>query len=129
MWRRYARALRLQLQGRVVVFDRYVYDAFLPPSPPLLAAKRVYLRALTRALPAPDLAVVLDLPPEVAYARKQENSLEELDEERVVYRRIAASLPNVVTVDAARSRDEVRSDVTQLVWDEVSRRWRGATSR
>jgi thymidylate kinase len=129
MWRRYAAALRLQLQGRVVVFDRYVYDAFLPPSPPLLAAKRVYLRALTHALPAPDLAVVLDVPPEVAYARKQENSLEELDGEREVYRRLAASLPNAATVDAAQTPDEVRADVTQLVWDQLSRRWRGIPAR
>jgi len=129
MWRRYAGALRLQLQGRVVVFDRYVYDAHLPPSPPLLPLKRIYLRALTRGLPAPDLAVVLDVPPEVAYARKHENTLEELAGEREVYRRLAAQLPNAASVDAARPPDEVRADVTQLVWRRLSERWRGRAAR
>ena len=46
MWRRYAGAQLLQLQGRVVVFDRYVYDAHLPPSPPFVSLKRIYQRAL-----------------------------------------------------------------------------------
>jgi len=126
MWLRYAGALRLQLHGRMVVFDRYVYDAQLPASPPFLALKRIYLRALTRALPRPDLAVVLDVPPEVAYARKQENSLEELDAERDVYRRLAARLPHAERVDGARPPDEVRADVTQLIWRRLSDRWRGA---
>ena len=129
MWRRYAAALRLQLQGRIVVFDRYVYDAHLPPAPPLVALKRVYLRALTRGLPAPDLAVVLDVPPEVAYARKQENTLEELAGEREVYRRLVARLPNAASVDAARPPDEVRADVTQLVWRRLADRWQGAGAR
>ena len=125
MWRRYAGALRLQLQGRVVLFDRYVYDAHLPPNPPLVALKRIYMKALIRAVPAPDLTVVLDVPPEVAYARKQENTVEELDRERAVYRRLAARLPNAASVDAARAADEVRADVTQLVWRRLCDRWRG----
>jgi thymidylate kinase len=124
-WARYARALWLRLQGHVVVYDRYVYDALLPPRPPLVALKRVYLRALTRAVPAPDLLVVLDVPPEVAHARKQENTPEELAGERAVYRRLAAQLPGAALVDASRGSDEVRAEVTELLWHRLARRWRG----
>ena len=120
MWARYAGAQRRRLQGEVVVFDRYVYDAHLPPTPPLAALKRVYLRGLMRALPAPDLAVVLDVPPEVAHARKQENTLEELETERRVYR----GLPGVAVVDAGRPAAEVRADVSALIWERLADRWR-----
>ena len=125
MWRRYARAVGLQLRGHVVVFDRYVHDAHLPPGPPLVPLKRIYLRALTRALPAPDLAVVLDVPPEVAFARKGENTVEELRGERDVYR----ALPRAAIVDASGTRDEVRVEVTQLLWGRLADRWRGRAAR
>ena len=43
-----------------------------------------------------------------AYARKQENTLEELETERRVYR----GLPGVAVVDAGRPAAEVRADVS-----------------
>jgi thymidylate kinase len=124
VWARYAGALSRRLRGELVLFDRYVYDAHVPPEPPLVGLKRIYLRALTRTLPPPDLAIVLDVPPEVAHARKGENTLEELETERRVYR----GLPGAAVVDASRPPAEVRADVTELIWQRLAARWRGGAA-
>lgn len=119
----YARAATLQLRGHVVIFDRYVYEARIPPQPPWLALKRGYMWALARSCPPADLAIVLDVPGEVAFARKQENPPDELESERRVYRRIAQDVPNVEVVDASRPAQAVTADVTELIWRRLADRW------
>src|SRR5207244_855494 len=65
IWSRYLVAQYHQLRGRLVVFDRYVYEALLPAQPPLLAVKRAYFWCLAHALPAPSAVIVLDVPGQV----------------------------------------------------------------
>lgn len=124
LWAKSALAHYHQARGRLVIYDRYVYEARLPPKPPLLAAKRVYFGALARLMPHPDAAVVLDVPGDIAYQRKQENPPEELETERRVYADLAARESHVNLVDASRGPDAVRADVTAIVWDTVRARWR-----
>jgi thymidylate kinase len=125
IWSRYAAARYQQARGRLVIYDRYVYEARLPARPPLLAAKRLYSWLLEHAVPRPDAAVVLDVDGRVAYGRKQENPPEDLESERQVYALLAASESEVELVDAARDPGAVRADVTEIVWRKLATRWRG----
>ena len=127
LWTRSAVAHYHQARGRLVIYDRYVYEARLPAKPPLLAAKRLYFWVLEHAVPRPDAAVVLDVAGHVAYGRKQENPPEELESERRVYADLAASEPLIELVDASKPAEAVRADVTAIVWDKVAARW--ATGR
>jgi thymidylate kinase len=121
-WSRFVRARAHQVRGRLVVFDRYVYDARLPPSPPALTAKRVYFWFLSRACPAPDLALLLDLPGAVAYARKGENSIEENESARQQFLALQGEL-RLHVIDATRSADEVRREALAAIWDACLARW------
>jgi thymidylate kinase len=124
LWAISALAHYHQARGRLVIYDRYVYEAGLPPKPPLLAAKRVYFGALARLMPRPDAAVVLDVPGDIAYQRKQENPPDELESERRGYAALAAREPHVELVDASRGPDAVRADVMAIIWKRVRTRWR-----
>jgi hypothetical protein len=124
LWARSAAAHYHQARGRLVIYDRYVYEARLPAQPPLVAAKRLYHRLLEHAVPRPDVAVVLDVPGEVAFTRKQENPPEELESERRVYAEIAAREPRVTMIDASQGVDAVRAEVAEIVWDRLAARWR-----
>jgi O-antigen/teichoic acid export membrane protein len=126
LWGRYLVAQYHQFRGRVVVFDRYVYEALLPPRPPLVMAKRMYFWCLAHAIPGPRLAVVLDVPGEVAYGRKQENPPDELESERHVYRELAGRTAAMAVVDAAVDADSVRAEITNVIWTELVRRWQKA---
>jgi hypothetical protein len=124
LWGRSAVGHYHQARGRLVIYDRYVYESRLPAKPPLLALKRLYFWVLGHAIPRPDAAVVLDVAGEVAYGRKQENPPEELESERKVYAELAAREPLVQLVDASQGADAVRADVTAIVWDKLAARWR-----
>ena len=104
-----------QARGRLVIFDRYAYDALLPAgAAPLRSRIRRWL--LARSCPEPDLVVVLDAPAEVLYARKGEHTVEILDAQRRRYLRLGSSLRSAVVVDVTAEADAVRRAVTALVW-------------
>ena len=128
IWLGYLTAQYHQLRGRVVVFDRYVYEAHLPASPPLLTAKRIYFWFLAHAVPRPRAAVVLDVPGVIAYGRKQENPPDELEAERRVYRELTRRVPFVEMVDASADAATVRAEISSIVWRELSLRWQGAAA-
>jgi hypothetical protein len=126
IWLSYLTAQYHQLRGRVVVFDRYVYEAHLPASPPMLTAKRIYFWFLAHAVPRPRAAVVLDVPGDIAYGRKQENPPEELEAERRVYRALTSRVPFVEVIDASAEAATVRAEISSIVWRELTLRWQGA---
>jgi thymidylate kinase len=125
IWSRYLLAQYHQLRGRLVIFDRYVYEALLPARPPLLFAKRPYFWLLAHALPAAGVAIVLDVPGDVAYGRKQENTPDELESERQIYARMSGRVPSLEIVDARADADTVRAEITEILWRKMVARWQG----
>jgi thymidylate kinase len=123
-WWRYRQAQYQQALGRVVIFDRYTYDALQPPRPPYVWLKVPYLWLIAHACPAPDAVLVLDAPGAVIYGRKAENSLEETQSERQQFLALAHRLPQLQIVDAHRAQDAVRVDVTERLWQHYVARWR-----
>lgn len=123
IWRHYVQAQYHQLRGRLVIFDRYVYEARLPAQPPWLAIKRPYFWILAHAVPPAQMTVVLDVPGNVTYARKQENTPDELESERRFYVALADRIPALQVVDASRDSDSVCADITEILWHALVRRW------
>jgi O-antigen/teichoic acid export membrane protein/thymidylate kinase len=123
IWRRYLLAEYHRLRGRLVVFDRYVYEALLPPRPPLVRCKRAYFWLLAHLIPKPYAAVVLDVPGHVAYGRKQENPAEVLESERRIYARLSSSGRSLEVIDAEVDADTVRAEITTIIWRELASRW------
>lgn len=72
----------------VVVFDRYIYDE-LANLPLRHWPMRLYVRLLTRVVPKPDLALLLDADPETAILRKPEYPLQFVRRNREAYLAVA----------------------------------------
>ena len=102
-------------RGRLVVFDRYTYDALLPVTGSWRALKRPYFWVLAHLAPRPDLVLVLDLPGEVAFARKGESTPEGLEAVRQGFLTLVPRLDAEV-VDAAAAPEQVRADVVARIW-------------
>lgn len=127
-WGRYLLAQYHMTLGRIVIFDRYMYDALLPGRQSVSAPKWLYLWLLGHACPAPDMAIVLDVPGEMMYARKGEDTPENLEAQRQRLLALSALLPRVQVVDAAREESIVHADVAERIWTEYcSRRGKGQT--
>jgi thymidylate kinase len=123
LWRRLASARWRQGRGHLVVFDRYSYDALVHVGEPLPPSRRVARWVHTRLFPRARLALVLDLPGEVMFARKGERDPADLEAERLRLLRLGERVPNVEVVDAGRSADAVRRESTARIWEQYARRW------
>jgi ADP-heptose:LPS heptosyltransferase/O-antigen/teichoic acid export membrane protein/GT2 family glycosyltransferase/thymidylate kinase len=122
-WGRYLVAKQHQLLGRMVIFDRYVYDALMSAHQPMGRLKRIYMWILGHSCPAPDLVLVLDAPGEVMFARKGEDSPEALEAQRQSLLALSGRIPHVQVVDTAREEALVRADVLNRIWSEYRHRW------
>jgi hypothetical protein len=124
-WRRYLGARLHQASGRLVLFDRYTYDALLPPRRRPGWSGRLRRWILGHACPAPALVVLLDAPAAVLHARKQEHGMEELERQRAAYLAVRSRVPGLAVIDASADAEQVRRQVTLLLWHEYRRRLLG----
>jgi thymidylate kinase len=129
IWRRYLTAQYHCALGRLVVFDRYPYDAILPPQPPFVFLKRLYFGLLLMLCPAPDLVFVLDAPGSVMYKRKGESTPARLEADRQHFLALRRRIPGLEVIDVTRSADAVRVDAAERIWRHQSARWQRAKAR
>jgi thymidylate kinase len=119
---RWLRGQRHRARGRLVLFDRYAYDALLPARRVLGRPGRLRRWLVGHACPPPTLTVVLDAPGEVLYARKGEHSAAVLEAERAAYLRIARGRSDAAVLDATGDADRLRRELTATIWAAYRRR-------
>ena len=122
-WGRWLEGAYHRRRGRLVVFDRYTYDAQVPNRFRHGRRGRARRWILAHSCPPPDLVVLLDAPSEVMYSRKGEHDLALLERQRKAYRALLRRLPRSVVVDASAEPERVRPEVTAAIWREYIRRW------
>jgi thymidylate kinase len=123
IWGRWAVGQYHRARGRVVVYDRYVYDAAAPPAYALGPLGRLSRWVSGRACPAPDVVLLLDVPGETMFRRKGEYSAEVLESWRQQFLTLRDRLPQLEVIDATRPVDEVRNDVVNRIWQRYAGRW------
>lgn len=117
-----AQVLPLRIQSTLVVFDRYFHDMQADPVRYRWPGGTGLLRLVGRLLPGPDLWLILDAPPAVLLARKQEVSAAAAQQQRDGYRSLARELHPVVVVDTSSSQAESAHLALQAVLDTMARR-------
>jgi thymidylate kinase len=125
-WYRYGTSYYHMVRGRLILFDRYVYDGQLNATRKRSLKTRARRWLLSAAAPRPDLVVFLDAPGELLYERKGEHSPAVLEQQRQHYLGLREHIPQMVVVDATRDAEQVRRSVTSLIWRGYARRLRGA---
>jgi thymidylate kinase len=119
-WYRAGAAIYHLMSGRLVVFDRYFYDSWINP------AKRGFntpWKRLRRTLfesicPTPDLVILLDAPGQLLYDRKHEHTPEWLEQQRRAYLALKDRLPQMRVIDATNQAEDVKREVTALIWNQ-----------
>jgi thymidylate kinase len=108
-----------RLRGRLVLLDRFTYDAALP-TPELDWRGRVTAALVRRLSRDPDLVLVLDAPAEIMYARKGEQGVPVLARDRRSYLDLAAKHPAVSVIDATLAPSGVRRQAHVALWRAVA---------
>jgi thymidylate kinase len=108
------RAALHQASGRLVIFDRYTYDALTQPSPTRALRFRRWL--LAHACRPADLALLLDVHGDLMHQRKAEFDAAALDDQRRCFLELVERVSELVVLDAAQSAADVRRAATALIW-------------
>lgn len=98
----------------LLVWDRYIYDVLVDPRRYRVALPKWLLSIFVTLAPRNDLVVILDVPVEVAYARKQEVALEDLIGIRANYLKLAKNLPNAKVISTAGEPEEAVEEILEL---------------
>lgn len=122
LWRRWAQGALHRFGGGLCIFDRYSYDALAAPLERPTRLRRLRRWLLGRALPAPDLVVVLDAPGELLYARKGEHDPGALEAYRRGLLALAEGLPRALVIDASAGPDSVADQVVHELEAVAGRR-------
>jgi thymidylate kinase len=123
IWGRYLRGLALAVSGKLVIFDRYIYDAEVPTPYELGPAARLARWIDGHVCPGPDVTILLDAPGEVMYRRKGEYDARTLEHWRQRFLGVRRRVPDLEVVDTTRPADVVLRDVTARIWRRYALRW------
>ena len=130
-WAAYlVRLYRSKIETTLIIFDRDFDDIIVDPKRYRLANASLRLARFLRVfLPKPDITFILDIPPDICHARKPELTLEELERQRGILRKLAASGGRYVTVPAERAPEEVADKVGRGILKKlISRRRHSETN-
>lgn len=108
-------------RGRIVLLDRFTYDAALVTEVDSWR-QQITARLVHSLSRTPDLLLILDLPGEVAFDRKGEQSVETLNEWREIYRSITHDGATRVVLDATVPANEVLMRATEAIWSIIQLR-------
>ncbi len=104
-------------QGKTVVSDRYVFSSLAYQGAAGLDLR--WIEEINKLVVAPDLAIFIDVPPEVVVRRirREKSVMERLETQRRVREVYLKFVENgrLVPVDGNRAKDEVAGDVLTLV--------------
>ncbi len=105
--------------GKIVVSDRYVYSSLAYQGAAGLDLK--WIEEINRLALPPDLAIYIDVPPEVVVKRlrRKKSVMERLETQRKVREVYMKFLKNgkLVPVDGNRRKDEVAKDILKVILD------------
>jgi thymidylate kinase len=108
-----------RLRGRLVLLDRFTYDAALP-TPDLDWRGRLTAALVRRLSRDPDLVLILDAPAEVMYARKGEQGIPVLARDRRSYLDLATRHSAAKVIDATLTPSRVRREAHLALWRAVA---------
>ena len=111
------------VKSTFVFFDRYYDDLLVDPKRYRYGGPLWLIRWFRRLVPRPDLWLILDVPEEEIWRRKQEVSLEEVRRQREAYRRLAGELPNAFLLDGSLPPGEVAGQAREIVLNYLHERY------
>ena len=111
-----------KVRSTLLLFDRYYHDLLIDPRRYRFRGPMRLARWVGRMVPAPDLWLVLDAPPQILQRRKQEVPPAETARQSEAYRQLAARLRNAHIIDATQPLERVVAAAADAIVTCMERR-------
>ena len=109
-------------RGTLVLHDRHLLDALVDPLRYRYGGPASLLWLIWWLVPKPDLVILLDAPPEVIRARKQEVPVAETARQCAAYRALVGSMKNGHVIDASQPLEQVTREVNAVILRHLASR-------
>lgn len=106
----------------VVILDRYYYDLLIDPSRYKIRLPRRVMKSFFSVLPTPDVAFVLDAPPEVIFQRKRELNEGKIGTLLGEYRNLKSEIDDLHILQATNTPEELSGEVVTTFLKSAARR-------
>ena len=107
-------------RSTLVLNDRHFVDILVDRKRYRYGGPLWLLHLIWRVIPKPNLIIVLDAPPQVLQARKQEVSFEETARQCSAYLSLALTLRNCHVVDASQPSECVARQVNDIILQHLT---------
>jgi len=99
----------------LIVFDRYVHDILIDPIRYNFNLSKKITKKILSYFPQPDLWIILNTKPYIAYKRKKEISMNETIRQSKEYLKFAKNKKNSIVIDTSRNLKKSISILTKTI--------------
>jgi thymidylate kinase len=110
------------LRSGLFLFDRYYHDLLVDQRRYRYRGSLRLARLVGWLVPQPRLFILLDAPPQVLHARKQDVAYAETIRQREAYLQLVRRMPNGYVVDASRPLNDVVTETKWIILDCMAER-------
>lgn len=111
-----------KIRKEFIIFDRYYYDYYADMKRYKYNLPKWLPKMFEWMIPMPDLVFVLDGSPKCLFSRKQELSMEELAQQRSIFKKLSQKYSRFILIDVERDIDTIVDEVTTIVLKNASSR-------
>jgi thymidylate kinase len=110
------------LRSALVLFDRYYHDLLVDQRRYRYSGSLRLAGLIGWLVPRPHVFILLDAPPQVLQARKQDVTYEESIRQRDAYLKLMRRMSSAYVVDASRPLDQVVTETEWIILDYMAER-------
>tara|TARA_B100000767_G_scaffold272396_1_gene299947 strand:- start:382 stop:984 length:603 start_codon:yes stop_codon:yes gene_type:complete len=93
----------LKKKNQIIIFDRYVHDILIDPVRYRFNLSKNIIKKIIKFFPNPNLWIILNVNPSVAYNRKKEISLKETKKQCIKYLKFAKTKKNSIVINTNKN--------------------------
>lgn len=113
---------RYKIKKKLVIFDRYYYDYYADMQRYQYSISKKWIDIFKFMIPTPDIVFILDAPSKIIHERKMELSIEEIEKQRIAFRRASDKIKNSIIINTNRDVKNVIEDVTKIILNEQAQK-------